>query len=192
MKKVVFIIPGHSESTSKVAYQEIGKNFKHKGFIVKFVDISWKYKTMSDYLNEFRNEYNKYKGHLNTVLGFSFGAMIGYLTAEELKPDYLFLCSLSPYFAEDLKYILKYEKYIGKKRMKDFAQYKFNEQAKKIKSQIILFLGDKEIKEVKDRVEDASIKLKNSRLIRIEGATHNISNKNYIETVVKEIKNIEY
>ena len=53
---------------------------------------------------------------------------------EKIKPKMLFLCSLSPYFKEDLKFLKKsWRNGIGKKRIEDLENFSFEELAKDIK-----------------------------------------------------------
>ena len=59
MKKLIYIIPGYSEFTKERKYQIVGSFFKKKGYSVKYVDINWKYKTMSDYVKEFEEKVSK-------------------------------------------------------------------------------------------------------------------------------------
>jgi len=98
--------------------------FKSKGFIVKEVSIQWMYRVMSDYVEQFQDFYLKNKGEKNYILGFSFGAMIAFLSAPTLKPNKLFLCSLSPYFKEDLKNIDDASrKFFGVRQLKDLENH---------------------------------------------------------------------
>jgi len=188
MKKVAFLIPGFFDTTELLGYQEITKKLKSEGFEVVNANITWKFKTISDYIAEFIKIYTESKGNYNLVLGFSFGAMIAYLSAEQLNPDKLYLCSLSPYFKEDFNDPkANYEKYIGKKRLKDFKNYSFDEYIKRLHCEITLFLGDSEIPEVVSRVELARSKLKGAKFIGIKNVDHDISKNNYFEAINNEI-----
>ena len=76
MNKVVYIIPGFGYSTRQKAYKEIAKYFKSKGIKPIPVNISWKYKVMSDYIEEFMKKYKDGKNNKVYIIGFSFGAFI--------------------------------------------------------------------------------------------------------------------
>ncbi len=53
MSKIVYIIPGFSEDVGLKGYQQAIKFFKSKDFKVVKIKIFWKYKVMSDYVDEF-------------------------------------------------------------------------------------------------------------------------------------------
>ena len=74
-----------------------------KGFTVSLVPITWERATMTDYAVEFESFYEKHKANDNYVLGFSYGAVIAFITANKLKPKKIYLCSLSSDFKEDVR-----------------------------------------------------------------------------------------
>lgn len=106
MKKIAYIIPGYCESHLRQrGYDKIAKFFEERGIEPIHVEIDWeknKPKRFSDYTKQFLDLYRKPKGTKVYILGFSYGATIAFLTASETRPKTLILCSLSPYFEEDL------------------------------------------------------------------------------------------
>ncbi len=117
--------------------------------------------------------------------------MIAFISAIKIKPKVLFLCSLSPYFKEDLRFLKKsWKNDIGKKRIEDLKNFSFNNLVKDINSKTILIVGEKEPKELHKRVNDAYKKIKKSELIIINGAKHKISQKEYIDKLHKIIANL--
>lgn len=193
MKKDIFIIPGFKEKISDKAYVSLKNLFIKKGFTVHLVPIVWNYKTISDQITQFEEFYKKKKSKNNYILGFSFGAVIAFAAANKLKPKKLFLCSLSPYFKEDLKLIPNtWKKFVGKKRILDFSKLIFGKLAKEIniKTKTLVFIGEEESKKyitLKKRCEDAKSKIKNSKLIVIKNAPHDIGNKYYLEALDENI-----
>ncbi len=112
--------------------------------------------------------------------------MIAIASSNRIKLRKLILCSLSPYFKEDLKYLKKsWKPYVGKRRLKDLENIEFNKLYKKANGAILL-VGNRESKERKRRVFDAHRKIKGSKLIEVKGARHNISQKEYLDSL-KEI-----
>lgn len=99
---MMFIIPGFMESVTDSDYQKLKRFLVRKGFVVKLVSIRWKYKTITDYITEFEHFYLKNKSDNNSVLGFSYGAVIAFSAAQKLGVNRLYLCSLSPDFSEDV------------------------------------------------------------------------------------------
>ncbi|OGH84918.1 MAG: hypothetical protein A2493_00390 [Candidatus Magasanikbacteria bacterium RIFOXYC12_FULL_33_11] len=189
MSKVIYIIPGFGQNTKMKGYTELIKFFKTKKFKVVPIKITWKHKVMSDYVTEFQTQLIHKKEDDVYLFGFSFGAMIAFISADKIKPKDLLLASLSPYFKEDLKYNRPaWSKYLGKKRMKDFENFSFNKLSKIINCKTFLFAGEKEVKELFRTVNDAHKKLNKSELVIIKNAEHDISKKEYIGEL-KEVIN---
>jgi len=185
MEKIIYIIPGYSEYTKEKKYKKIGSFFKKKRYDVKYIDISWKYKTMSDYVKEFEEKVLKDNLNNFSILGFSFGAMIAF-SSIKLKPKQLFLCSLSPYFKEDLPKIKpSWKSAVGKRMMKDVENFSFNKLVKKVNCKTFLFVGEKEHPLVLERTKIAHKNLKNSKLIVVPNAKHDIGNENYLKVIEK-------
>ena len=185
---VIYIIPGFGQKTSQKEYREVISLFRARNFAVRPIRISWGYHIMSDYSKEFLKQLNHKPDDRVYLFGFSFGAMIAFITAAQLKPRALYLCSLSPYFKEDLPSLKKWwKKYWGKQRMKDFHQFSFNKLAKEIRCKTILIVGDKEGEEVMNRAKDARKRIKNATLIVVKGAKHNLAQKEYLGAVRKII-----
>lgn len=188
MAKTVYIIPGCFEKTGQPVYVQISDYFRKKRYFVKPVNIDWKNKTMSDYVLQFKSIVKKDKGKNISVFGFSYGAMIAFISASDLKPKKLYLCSLSPYFKEDLKYIpVKWKKIVGKRRIKDLNTFSFDKIACGIKSKTYVFVGDKEGNLSIRRAKLANKKIKNSKLIIVLAAKHDISDKNYLSKIKENI-----
>lgn len=180
MGKIVYIIPGFAEDINVKGYQEVIKSFKAQSFRVVPVEISWKYRVVSDYVDEFLGQVSHNKNDEVCLFGFSFGAMIAFISAAEIDPRILFLCSLSPFFKEDLENLPKYvKKDIGKKRLEDLGRYSFKELVEKIDCRTILVAGEKEPRDLLERVKNTHKKIKDSELFIINKARHNISQKEY-------------
>jgi len=191
MNKIVYIIPGFTEKVNLKGYQQIIKFFKSKNFKVIPIKISWQYKVMSNYVDEFFSQLSHQQNDEVYLFGFSFGAMIAFISAVKIKPKILFLCSLSPYFNEDLKSLKKsWKNRIGKKRMEDLKKFSFNKLVKNINCKTILVAGKNEGKELDTRVNDAHNKIKKSELIIIDDVKHEISQKEYIDKLHKIISNL--
>ncbi|MFH1364260.1 MAG: hypothetical protein ABIH52_01260 [Candidatus Aenigmatarchaeota archaeon] len=190
MAKVVYIIPGFTGNTRLEGYQRVMKYFKSQDIRSIPVNISWKYKTMSDYIKQFMNQYKETRDEVY-LFGFSYGAMIALISSIKINPRKLFLCSLSPFFKEDLRYLKKsWKKRYGKKRLEDFKNFSFNDIAKQIKCEVVLFAGNKEYQDVLRRVDDASRKFKNNKLIIAKGARHNILQDEYSQTLKQYISKL--
>lgn len=189
MSKIVYIIPGFTEHTKQKRYRGILQFFQKSGFKMISVNITWERKVMSDYVQEFLTQYDQHSKNDDVYLfGFSFGAMIAFIASGQLKPKAQFLCSLSPYFQEDLPHIKKWWKnVIGSNRVKDFNTLSFEKLAKQLNCQTLIFAGTEEGSAVARRAKEANEKIKNSQLFMIEGAKHDISQKVYLEKLKETI-----
>jgi len=188
MSNILYIIPGLGQTSTSPGYPAIIKHVQKQGYTVIPLQISWKYRTMSDYMAEFRAQATKHTKDDNiTLLGFSFGAYIAFLAATEIPVDNLLLCSLSPYFKEDLPTLRRsWKAYMGKHRIGDFKNYSFDKLSQKIAAKnITLIHGEFECYELIHRVHDAQKKLKHAKVIPLEKTKHDISQKIYINTIKK-------
>ncbi|HLC54350.1 MAG TPA: hypothetical protein VJK07_01845 [Candidatus Nanoarchaeia archaeon] len=191
MSKVVYIISGFTEKINLKGYQQAIKFFKSRNYRVVPIKIYWKYKVMSDYVDEFFCQLSHKKSDDVCLFGFSFGAMVAFISAVKLKPKMLFLCSLSPYFKEDLRFLKKsWRNRVGKKRLEDLKNFSFQKLVKDITCKTLLIVGEKELKELHKRVDDAHKKIKNSELFIASNAKHEISQKEYIDKLHEVISNI--
>lgn len=191
-KPTFFIIPGYGEQSNTSRYRFLKTLLEKKGFKVHTPRITWKYRVMSDYIEEFKTFFEKNKGKDNYVLGFSFGAMIAFLSAKELSPKHLFLCSLSPYFKEDLPKIKSSWKVgMGKRRCKDFEKYSAINIAQEIHTPTTIFLGGKEAEEtpiLEERCKEVNKNMSRSRLVVIPDAPHDINYVLYKKALSKELE----
>jgi alpha/beta superfamily hydrolase len=197
MNKIIYIIPGFTEQVNvdiKI-YQPVIKICKANGFTPVPIMITWKNHIMDDYVHECLQQIkNKQQNTTNKknqiyLFGFSFGAMIACIISTQIKPKAQILCSLSPYFSEDIPNIKKsWLKIIGKHREADFKKLYFAKLLPEIDCQTILLVGSKESKNIHKRVTDAHTKIKHNQLILVHGAKHDIADKNYIQEIQKIIQ----
>lgn len=191
--RTVYIIPGYTHSPQIKIYKDVGKIFQENGFKVVYVKIDWKYKTISDWVDQFLNEYYKSDGSKKYLFGFSFGAVISILSSTKVKIDSQILCSLSPYFDIDLTKIYKsWKKQIGKNRIEDFEKLNMEKVARFVKAKTYLLYGTREGRFIKERAEDTYKKLNcYKKLILVNGAKHDIGNKEYLEAIKKVIEDLD-
>ena len=187
--KIAYIIPGFRESTKQEKYKKITRGLRKKGFIPINVKIKWKYKTMSNYVNQFLKKYQHHDNQSCIIIGFSFGAMIAFIVSSKINVKEIFLCSLSPYFKEDLPRLKKtWKRDVGKKRIKALENYSFGTIGKKIKCKITFLAGAKEGNIILKRINEAGKKLSNGKVYIIKDVGHDISNEKYLNELLKKIK----
>lgn len=191
MPKTLFIIPGFTHSVHQKEYKKVAAIFKRRGYTVIGFNPSWKRSTVSQQLDAFLSFLKRKKPlHEFSILGFSFGAVIALLAAQTIKPKELFLCSLSPYFSEDIKDIPpRWKKFIGKRRLADFQTMNCKTISKKISSKTHLFVEGKEYKDGKEgptvlrRAKAVHKVIPESTLTIIPNTDHDIGRKEYIDAI---------
>lgn len=188
--KTLFIIPGFKEKISDPQYVALRKVFVREGFDVHVVPIVWDRRVMTDWVAQFDEYYREHRGKKNIVLGFSFGAMIALVTAQRLRPDALALCSLSPYFAEDLPKIPdRWRRFIGKRRTEDFARYSMKQAVKGLSISAKVFIGGAEQQQFRllaARCTLAATALKCPVTV-IDGVKHDIGDVRYRDALVRDV-----
>ncbi|MBI2411425.1 MAG: hypothetical protein HYV32_06050 [Candidatus Kerfeldbacteria bacterium] len=187
--KKVYIIPGFTHTAKHAGYSSIQRYCRKRGVDAQVVHIDWKNKTMSDYVEQFLEQYEKQSK--TAVLGFSFGAMIATIAQQYAQADRLLLCSLSPYFKEDISKLKPaWKKSIGKNRVNNFQKHSFTAIAKQITAKTDIIAGDKEGREVMHRASQAHTFIKKSVLHVLPGVKHDIADKHYqqkIQQIITEM-----
>ena len=169
MTRTFFILAGFKHSPREPQFDWLEEFLKSEGFKVVKVDIHWRHRVMTDYVQEFEDFFEQHKTGENYVLGFSYGAMIAMISASKLSPDGVYLCSLSPYFQEDLEKLKPWWRAVlGLRRLADFKNYSAREISKGLKIPTIVFYGTAEAEkypELKTRCEETAKLAQNSKLI---------------------------
>jgi alpha-beta hydrolase superfamily lysophospholipase len=194
MKKIAYFIPGHGESHKRQpGYNKVADMFREKGITPIHIEIDWhskKPRPFQNYVDQFLKKYKKPKNVEVYVLGFSFGALVAFLSEQKTKPTAIILCSLSPYFKEDLPKLPKAWSRWWKKNYPD-SEYSFNELAPLIKTKILMVAGNKEGPEVDRRMRIAKKLIKQNSLTIAKEAKHRIGQKEYLAGLKRAIDTIE-
>jgi pimeloyl-ACP methyl ester carboxylesterase len=180
-----YLIPGWGEDLKDRNYQAVLDVYTAAGYEPKFVGIDWNYKLIDDWVEEVKEKISKKELESSLLSGFSFGAMISLiLAAEYASPQKLLLFSLSPYFAEDIPKLKKsWIKGIGKRKAERFRSLPFAPLAKEVTGPTYIFTGTKEGQEIERRAKNANQKIKDSRLIMVDGAGHDVSSPKYVKEI---------
>lgn len=190
MKHIIYLIPGWNEYTSQKEYQKIKLCFENKGYEVVEISITWKRRVMSQYVDEFLSQCIHTKNNKVSVLGYSFGAMIAFISSRYISYTNMYLCSLSPYFKEDLCLVPQsWKEKLGIEKINNFSTILFDETIEywNPSPNIYLFFGEEEHPLLIRRVKDAHTKIKNSQLISVPNCKHQLSHKNYLEKLEEYI-----
>lgn len=189
----MYIIPGFTHTGNEPGYKKTAALFRKKGYTPIIFHPAWKRKTVTDVAVDFLNFYEQ-KKHAHTkfsLLGFSFGAIIALITAGKIHPEKLFLCSLSPYFSEDLPNIPGWwKKFIGKRRVDDFSALSCKRLCALISSKTHIFVGEIEITRYPQlliRAAHPHTLIKLSELTVIPKAKHDIGQKEYLQAISEKL-----
>ena len=188
MKRVLFV-PGFQEDLHFRDYTSVITAIEKKGYVVTLVPINWKRTTIDDWSKELDTIYSGYEPSETILAGFSYGAMTALVCTAKRNPSELWLFSLSPYFAEDVKsknMKATWLKHIGKRRTAAFSKLVFKDLAKNIPCKTLLFYGQAEIDMfpvMKERSIDAHKSLRNNELMIINDTRHDVSDKRYIDMI---------
>lgn len=169
-KKVMYIIPGFKHRPTNKAYKTIAKMLKSEGYTPVVINIPWRKTTISENITHFLKEFKKLNSRNKYILGFSFGAMIAFIASTKVRVSGLILCSLSPYFKEDLS----------------SSRFHCATLAKQIKAkQILMLYGAKEERPLIRRVIDAydHIPTTHKYLIPIKQTEHDIGDRKYLHKI---------
>lgn len=194
-KRTFFIVPGFKMRPASRSFSWLKTFLRSKGFSVRGVPIAWDRRTMEDYVEEFKVFYEKHKTAENYVLGFSYGAVIAFLSANDLEPRKIYLCSLSPDFREDIPKIRSWiERYVGKRRISEMKTRSGRKFARALRVPSVVFYGEVEGKKfpsLKVRCEETVALAPRSRLVVVKDAPHDIRHPEYqkaIKTVLRPLK----
>ena len=190
-QKVIYIIPGFGQKTTHKAYRILSQMLRAKGFEPILISIPWKNTTISQNSEYFINEFKKTKSKEKYILGFSLGAMIAFIASTKVEVAGLILCSLSPYFSEDLPKIGPDWKASTLMRYQDFAGLTCSRLAKQLKAKrIIMFYGSEEVKSLIKRVKKAYKDIPSAKkyLFEISKTDHEIGNRRYLAAIHQATK----
>ncbi len=182
-KKTVFIIPGYKHGPKLKAYKEIAKIFIREGYHPILITIPWLNSTISENTEYFLKEYKKINRRKKYILGFSLGAMIAFLASTKVNATGVILCSLAPFFLEDLP---KVNGIVKSRKYKDYSKLGFATLAKQIKSkQVLMLYGAKETKSLIRRVNATFDKITSADkyLISIKQIEHSIGDRRYLNKI---------
>lgn len=179
MKPRLLLIPGFGEPATDAPYPTLRKKLEHK-FQVSIHTPRWSYATASMWLRDLEKSLNAFETAHVTVVSFSLGAYITLLASEAHPFKKIILCSLSPFFKEQMPKMPKGARvFFGKRRVLDFSTHSI---PKTIKSPAIFLFGSEDWDMGIEEARKLSKKYGGTFDI-IEGAHHELTPE-YIEKIV--------
>jgi pimeloyl-ACP methyl ester carboxylesterase len=196
-RKTFFIVPGFKMSSTSRSFLWLRRFLEQKGFKVLIAPITWNYRTMDDYVAEFKVFYEKNRSKENYLLGFSYGAVIALLSANDLRPEKVYLCSLSPDFKEDLPMMKSPEmkswidRFVGKRRLAEIKRRSGREAARNLQIPSVVFYGGFEgekFPSLRIRCEETASLAKRSKLVIVKDAPHDIRYPEYQKAILRMLR----
>jgi pimeloyl-ACP methyl ester carboxylesterase len=196
--KVAIVIPGFMqhvrEGRGHRTYEPLLSDLNDAGYVIIAVTVTWAYRTMDDWLAEAEKQIQGIDTKDALLIGFSYGAMISSVLATRHEFGRVFLCSLSPYFAEDVPHLrVSWLAMAGKRRIEVFKKLRFADIVKNYKArETIVFAGTSEMVRrkapvLKERCLEAAAKLPHARFVPAEGAGHDISQAGYAAAIKAQL-----
>lgn len=193
-EKVIFVIPGFRQTPKSKAYKALANVLKGEGYSVKLITIPWKNSTITQNTEYFLKKYKSSTSRNKYILGFSYGAMIAFLASTKISSKGIILCSLSPYFKEDINPSKKTAlSRLARLRFDDFLRLHSVKLARSTKSKkVIMLYGTLEARSLISRVKNTFAELdpEKKHIISIRKTDHNIGDKNYLLSIQLASKNL--
>lgn len=158
MNKNFYIIPGWEDSTEQKEYQNLQKIAENKGYKVFQVEVDWK-KPLSEQV--FKISEN------STVFGFSLGAILAWLIAQENTCEHIILASMTPHYSfKESEIINVLIELTGKEFTEDIIK---NLREKHLAKKQTIIYGDQEDESADILVSHTDHEINNEYLKVIEG-----------------------
>jgi len=90
MRKILYIIPGWEESCRRKPYQSLARIAKKKGYEVVLNNVNWNKRLSPQVFPIPKNA---------VVFGFSLGAVLAWLVAQDFPCRHLILASMTPHYS---------------------------------------------------------------------------------------------
>jgi hypothetical protein len=194
--RFLFIFPDKNQSTSLKSYQDLASFATMFPIEVYLVDIKWKkHKSMLECMLEATQKVQDLVDELKPTETYFFGYGIGAMVAAEMGYIYrangILLCSMPPFFEEELSNLSWFQRYKGIRRIygaKDHTAY-----PNPIINSRTVFLQVERERKLLSKVSDIRKKtFSNSLEVFIPKIRKGLNRKKYMVAVKEELKKIIY
>lgn len=181
----VLYIPGKGTSRANYPYDKILRKIQRRGHNTQFCHMNWpRSAVVGDWLDQARPAYAQCDPSQTIVVGFSIGAMLAFLLAAQQPPAGLVLCSVSPYFAEDLSLVpMRWIRQLTPERHASFKKLYFDDVAPAITCPTRLVIGGREPDWAQQRTQKASAALPGGDIFAAKNAGHTPAMWSYIQAL---------
>jgi pimeloyl-ACP methyl ester carboxylesterase len=189
----VLFIPGARAHFTD--YEGTLKDIENCGYTVRFVPIRWwtddsqeRRTGWDDWWPQVKAAYEEHDPAEVVLAGFSMGALLAFAVAAEQSPAALWLCSVSPYFSEDLpklrpEIFVRYDQ----AAIAAFRRLQFAALVTAIRCPTQVFVGEHELEPAKARALATHQAVGGSRFTLVPGVGHDLANQTYRDFLVKAI-----
>ncbi len=186
--KTVLFVPGFMEDYASRDYETLLADIESKGYRAQFVSIAWRRTVIDDWVGELHEVYGTHNPKHTVLAGFSFGALVALLAASQRQPAALWLCSLSPFFAEDMPDLkVAWMHDIGERRAARFRKLSFSAIVPKVGCPILLAGGANEVPPVAKRRNQAAEAWPHAVSCVAPDCAHDVTNPHYRQTLLEHI-----
>jgi pimeloyl-ACP methyl ester carboxylesterase len=196
--RTAIIIPGFQHRVvsgrGSRTYQPLLADLRKAGYEPLPITVTWQRHTFDDWLPEVLAQLKGIDASNTLLIGFSYGAMLSMVAATHHAFGRVFLCSLSPYFAEDVPRLKKsWLDMAGHRRISVFETVSFEDVVQNYKArQTTVFAGEVEMERRKapllaERGLAAGAQLPNAHFVPVPGAGHDISYPTYAAAIKAEL-----
>lgn len=186
--ETVLLVPGFQEALADRGYDKVMRQIKQLGCAVQFIPIQWRYTTQQDWLRQLNEQYYLHNPATTILAGFSYGACVALMAAAARSPHNLWLCSLSPLFAEFEPEWDGHDWRVARKRRLTIAkETSLADLAQRVNCPTVLFIGEKEMARwpiMEHATQAAATHIKDSRIVVIKGVGHAIDDPGYTGAII--------
>lgn len=182
----VLYLPGGGSSRANYPYDKILRKVQRRGHKTTFCPITWRGTNIHDWVEEVRPTYRQHDPAQTILVGFSFGAMTALLLTAECPPAGLILCSLSPYFAEDLPFIpARWVRRLNPRRRAAFEKLHFSDYGTQIACPTRLVTASLETEWLQQRTRAVRDSIPGAHILIAQGVGHEPAAWPYVQTLDK-------
>jgi hypothetical protein len=133
--------------------------------------------------------YEREKGDYNIVIGNSFGAVVALITAAKIRPDEVILCSLSPFFQEDIGPGWPTKTNTRRLDISSYSVTQLAAAAQKLSTEFVVMYGEQEVTplprlvaRVRDTAQALGVDAKEA-----PGAPHSFRDEAYVQAIMGQL-----
>jgi predicted alpha/beta hydrolase family esterase len=191
LKPLALVIPGFDDKPDEKGYKELTTLLEDHGYRVVAAAINWDGTSLDDWVEQ--AEAQVADGIIDTLVGFSFGALAAIRIAQRQNVRRLIAASPSSYFSEQLKwYTAKKIEDMGTRRVSAFQRLSIASMNTVTARHVTLMYGTKDWYQCKWGANALKASFgSRAKLKWVRYATHDISHSSYQRALRTVLKTME-